>query len=142
MENRLKNHLPKRDDPLYLSTYYQHNKTKIQRQVRQRKRQDPLKFMLWSAHERAKRNGLKFSITKSDVQMPERCPILGVKLTPGTKKYKEWAPSLDRIDSAKGYIPGNVRVISYRANRIKNDSTPYEILLLAKDAKRIIRKAA
>mgnify|MGYP007075817688 CR=1 FL=1 len=39
--------------------------------------------------------------------------------------------SLDRIDSSKGYIKGNVWVISLRANRIKNDSTPQELRLIA-----------
>lgn len=39
--------------------------------------------------------------------------------------------SLDRIDSSKGYIKGNVWVISLRANRIKNDSTPDELRLIA-----------
>jgi hypothetical protein len=39
--------------------------------------------------------------------------------------------SLDRIDSSKGYVKGNIWVISLRANRIKNDSTPQELRLIA-----------
>ncbi len=35
--------------------------------------------------------------------------------------------SLDRIDNSKGYIPGNVAVISWRANLIKNSSTLEEL---------------
>jgi len=43
-----------------------------------------------------------------------------------TDKVKENSPSLDRIDSKKGYVPGNVMIMSWRANRIKNDGTAAE----------------
>ena len=42
-------------------------------------------------------------------------------------------PSLDRIDGAKGYVKGNVRVISHRANMLKNDATIEELELVLKD---------
>ncbi len=41
-------------------------------------------------------------------------------------------PTLDRIDPRKGYIPGNVVVISYRANVIKGDGLPAEHRAIAK----------
>jgi hypothetical protein len=40
--------------------------------------------------------------------------------------------SLDRIDNTKGYVPGNVVVVSYRANRIKSDATAQELLRIAR----------
>ena len=36
-------------------------------------------------------------------------------------------PSLDRIDNSKGYVPGNIAVISMRANMIKNNATLAEL---------------
>lgn len=39
--------------------------------------------------------------------------------------------SLDRIDPNKGYIKGNIWVISLRANRIKNDATVSELRMIA-----------
>ena len=39
--------------------------------------------------------------------------------------------SLDRIDSSRGYVKGNIWAISLRANRIKNDSTVEELRLIA-----------
>lgn len=93
--------------------------------------------MLVAAKSRAGRKGLEFSITMEDVVIPDKCPILGIYIS---TKYKlrrgENSPSLDRIDNTKGYVPGNVRVISWRANRLKNDATPEELQLLAQDAAR------
>lgn len=37
-----------------------------------------------------------------------------------------WSYSLDRVDNSKGYAPGNVVVMSYKANRLKNDGTAEE----------------
>jgi hypothetical protein len=38
---------------------------------------------------------------------------------------------LDRIIPEEGYVAGNVNVVSYRANRIKNDGTAEEHLKIA-----------
>jgi hypothetical protein len=40
------------------------------------------------------------------------------------------SPSLDRIDNTKGYVPGNVWVISWRANDLKRNATLEELKLL------------
>ncbi len=32
-----------------------------------------------------------------------------------------WAPSVDRIDSSKGYVPGNVRLVCVAANLAMNE---------------------
>jgi hypothetical protein len=37
------------------------------------------------------------------------------------------SPSLDRINNNLGYVPGNVIVVSDRANRIKNNATIEEL---------------
>ena len=38
--------------------------------------------------------------------------------------------SLDRIDPTKGYVPGNIRVISSRANILLNNMTAEEAKLI------------
>jgi len=43
------------------------------------------------------------------------------------KKQKDSSPSLDRIDNTKGYVKGNVAVICYRANWLKNNANVKEI---------------
>ena len=88
--------------------------------------------LLAMAKQRAKKKKLEINIELSDIKIPEFCPLLGVKLERGTRKEKANAPSLDRIDPYKGYIKGNVWVISYMANAIKHNATPEEIIQVGK----------
>lgn len=72
-----------------------------------------------AAKQRAKQKGLEFDITPEDVIVPEYCPILQKPLI----KHTRYAPSIDRIDSTKGYTRDNIWVISRKANTMKNDAT-------------------
>lgn len=86
-------------------------------------------YRLYSAAKgRAKRKNLEFNISIEDIYIQEKCPVL---LLP-YEKYTDMAPSLDRINNNKGYIKGNVIVMSKRANRLKGDFSINEILLLLK----------
>lgn len=87
------------------------------------KERHPEKGMFVKARARARESGLEFNIERSDVVIPEYCPVLGIKLEIGQNKKNDNSPSLDRIDNSKGYIKGNVMVISYRANSIKNSGS-------------------
>ena len=66
-------------------------------------------------------------------QLPDFCPILGLKLeySKGSRKDHELSPSIDRIDPSKGYVVGNVHVISWRANRLKSNGSPEELRKIA-----------
>ncbi|HQL91324.1 MAG TPA: hypothetical protein PLQ15_12075, partial [Syntrophales bacterium] len=91
-----------------------------------------------SAQARARKKGIPFTIKVTDITIPTHCAVLGIELS------KVWGsvemnnegraskPTLDRIDPRKGYIPGNVVVISYRANVIKGDGLPAEHRAIAK----------
>ena len=87
----------------------------------------PLSHLLIRARNRATAKGREFSITLSDLYIPEVCPLLGIPLSM-THPSLDHRPSLDRIDSNKGYIPGNVWVVSSRANRLKSDATADELI--------------
>lgn len=92
----------------------------------------PVEKRMWrSALERASEKGLPFSIDVSDVVVPDVCPLLDIPISRGKGKLHAGSPSLDRIDPGLGYVPGNVWVISYRANAMKQDATVDEITLLA-----------
>lgn len=79
------------------------------------------KQLIYAARARAKRKGLEFDITEADVLVPTHCPILGIPLFKVGCKQTDNSPSIDRRDNNKGYIKGNVWVISYRANHLKGD---------------------
>lgn len=76
----------------------------------------------------AKKRGLPFSLTPADAMISACCPVLGTAFDWNDKNRK---PSIDRIDNNKGYIPGNIRVISLRANRLKSDATLEEVIKIA-----------
>ena len=65
------------------------------------------------------------------------CPLLGIELTyaPYTGPTPQNYASLDKIDPAKGYVPGNVQILSFRANSLKADATIEELELLLKNWK-------
>lgn len=72
------------------------------------------------------RNGFEFTVDFGELVFPTHCPILGIELDYFAENRAENTVSFDRIDSSKGYVAGNVVVISWRANRIKNDGTADE----------------
>ncbi len=87
-------------------------------------------YKIWeSAKHRAKSSGIEFSLTLSDISIPQKCPVLGIDLrhSPRNGKVADNSPTLDRIDPKAGYIPGNIAVISHRANSIKRSATIEEL---------------
>lgn len=79
--------------------------------------------MLQRAKTRAALLNKEFNLEPEDIIIPEYCPILGLKLeVSSTQGGNESSPSLDRIDSSKGYIKGNIQVISRQANIMKNSA--------------------
>ena len=89
---------------------------------------------LWRrAKQRAKKYNLDFNIELSDIIIPKICPILEIPLEWGKKGKYEYSPSLDRIDNNKGYIKGNIMVISKRANTMKNSATIQELKTFCKN---------
>jgi hypothetical protein len=90
----------------------------------------PVHLLLSGARERAKSKGLEYNLKPEDITIPKKCPILGIPLkrNTGSNKHSENSPSLDRFDSNKGYTKENTRVISYRANKLKNDGTVDEFI--------------
>ncbi|MBS7457681.1 hypothetical protein [Coralloluteibacterium stylophorae] len=82
---------------------------------------------------RARKRGIEFDLTHEDVPIPACCPVLGIPLyrAIGAKAQGPNSPSLDRIDPNRGYVRGNVLVVSSKANSIKNNATPRELLQVA-----------
>jgi hypothetical protein len=85
--------------------------------------------MLGVVRRRAEKRGLDFNLVPEDIVIPETCPILGIPLAFARGVRGGWAasPAVDRIDNAKGYVRGNVAVISHRANLMKSNATLEEM---------------
>lgn len=58
--------------------------------------------------------------------LPTKCPVLGIPLS-YTPSFTDNTPTLDRLVPRLGYVPGNVIIVSMRANRIRSDATTEEL---------------
>lgn len=79
----------------------------------------------------AKRVGKPWNVSFSSIEWPTHCPALGIELNYFPEGTQENSVSFDCTDPIKGYVDGNVRIISWRANRIKNDASPEELRKIA-----------
>lgn len=84
-----------------------------------------------NAKHRAKRHKVPFSISVNDIQIPEYCPVLGIKLEIGIGVKQFNSPTVDRLIPSLGYVKGNITVISDRANSIKTNATVDQIEAVA-----------
>lgn len=101
--------------------------------------------MFSDARARAKKKNLPFdidldyvrSMIGENAQIALRCPVLGMPLDWSAQRSESVgalpnSPSLDRIDPERGYVKGNVWIISHRANTIKSNATHEELKLVTK----------
>jgi hypothetical protein len=106
-----------------------------------------LSDMVMRARARAKEADIPFDLDVA--YMNEKfgnlthCPAIGVPLAWGhwrriKKGYRPDAPTIDKIIPSKGYVKGNVQVISQRANMMKNDSSLEELSRFADWARSFI----
>jgi hypothetical protein len=78
----------------------------------------------------AKKRGIPFDLTTTDLDdigFPLTCPILHIPLKWNRGEPKDNSFSFDRIDSSLGYTKDNIQIISFRANRAKNNLTSEEL---------------
>lgn len=86
--------------------------------------------MLHGSKVMAKKYGYDFNLSLDDIRIPDKCPVLNIPLFFTAGRRTENTPSLDRLDNNKGYVKGNVAVISWRANQIKRDASLEELRAL------------
>lgn len=81
-------------------------------------------YKTWKdAKSRAKLRNVPFNIHVSDIVIPKKCPLLDIDIFRTEGKLTNNSPSLDCFDPTKGYVKGNVWVISQKANAIKRNLT-------------------
>lgn len=88
-------------------------------------------IILRSARKRAKEDNVPFDIEKQDIKIPSHCPILGIELRHDVKHASYNTPSLDRIIPHLAYVKGNILVILNKANRMKSEAKPEELMRVA-----------
>jgi hypothetical protein len=82
--------------------------------------------------------GWDFNLEEEDITIPTHCPLLEIPLVFVRGQGKsQGSVSVDRIDSTKGYVKGNVQIISDLANRMKQDATPEQLKIFAQNIMRI-----
>jgi hypothetical protein len=93
---------------------------------------NPIQQMLSIVKSSAKKRGIFCDLKLEDIVVPEYCPYLNIKiLSKVGRGLRMDAPSIDRIDSNKGYTKSNIMIISQRANLLKNNLTIKELLTIA-----------
>lgn len=85
---------------------------------------NPKYTMYHNAKRRARELNLPFEMNWKEIFIPTHCPILGIVLW--QEGYRDSSASLDRINPKLGYVKGNIKVISLKANRIKAEGTAEE----------------
>ena len=87
--------------------------------------------LLSNAKARAKKHGREFSLTSTDItdlfnEQGGLCYWLKVPLAVVEQRLTLTLPTLDRVDSDRGYTRDNVVLASLAANRAKSNSDPDE----------------
>ena len=91
-------------------------------------------YAVGGAKERAARAKVPFDLDKDYVSaiIPAACPVFGTPfLFIGGKRIRPDSPTIDRLEPTKGYVRGNVAIISAKANAIKSNATADEIQRVA-----------
>jgi hypothetical protein len=94
-------------------------------------RANPFYRQFTSRKQKAEKAGIPYTIKFEDIEQPKYCPVFGIELNygwsgEGTRDNAK--ATLDKLDPTLGYIPGNVFVISWKANRLKNNMSYKELL--------------
>ena len=100
-----------------------------------------MKTILSNIRCMCKKKGLPFNLTFEDLlPLPDACPVLGLPFDlgfTGKKGFKDYSPSVDRVVGKLGYVRGNVRVISMKANRIRSNASWQKIQAVANYSKEL-----
>jgi hypothetical protein len=89
---------------------------------------------------RAITDNLPFDLELSDVYpFPTHCEVFGIELMKKKGRGPSLnSPTIDRMIPARGYVKGNVRIISQRANLLKRDRSLEELVILGQQARSLI----
>jgi hypothetical protein len=110
--------------------YRINNREKMTRMHKRLYRSKLTQYMCNGARYRARCEGIDFELVETDIVIPKFCPILGIPIAIAEGAPNRSSPSVDRINNDIGYIPGNIHVISLRANWIKRNASVDDLKLI------------
>jgi len=99
---------------------------------RYRAMENTMSYQFRQRRNQALKKGITFTVELADIEQPEFCPVLGIKLNYSwggkTGNLRDPAKAtLDKVIPELGYVSGNVFIISWRANKLKSDMTFEEL---------------
>lgn len=116
----------------YNKKWSKDNKDKLSTYGKKWRESNKDKCVFRGIRTRARRLGVPFDLELEDITNYDTCPIFGFKLERGGHQEKNNSPSVDKIIPSKGYVKGNIQIISNKANAMKSDATPEELRMFAK----------
>lgn len=106
------------------NSWAERNPEKANQRMKDWRMRNPEYMLHLSAKRRAASKNIPFDIEVSDIKIPDRCPITNLPLFQSNKKGPcDNSPTLDRVNPDLGYVKENIQVISFKANRWKNNMT-------------------
>jgi hypothetical protein len=120
--------------------YLAHRGDYLERAKNQRKYEklklSPERLILQRIRASAKARKLDFDLEIEDIILPTVCPYLGCSM-----QFNEGSPqnnsySVDRKDNSFGYIRGNIEIISFRANVMKQNASQEDQIKFAQEVLR------
>ena len=107
-----------------------------------KKFKDPRQRLFVSSQHNARNRGVEHTISVEDIKLPKVCKYLGITIDYSRSSEKGRlraadSPSIDRIDPSRGYVPGNIQIISFLANQMKSNATIEQLLAFAEGVLRV-----
>jgi hypothetical protein len=98
------------------------------------KARQPWLPLLTGAQHRSAKSGMPFALTREwcEARWTGRCELTGIEFILNTKSRDNFAPSIDKIDPRKGYVPDNCRFILFAFNLLKFTGTDETMYALAR----------
>ena len=108
------------------------------------KKRRPWVSLIAHARTRARKKGLDFDLTTewAESVWTGNCTVSGIAFVVGEEPYSLRAPSIDRIDSALGYVQSNCRFILHAVNAMKGTGSDEDMYRIAESLLRNRQNAA
>jgi hypothetical protein len=116
----------------YNRTWAKNNKEKMKASRHRYWKKHPEKYIYLRAFHRSRQAGIKFSLKLEDFTIPSKCPCCKKVFGDVLENRSKQSPSLDRIDSSKGYTKQNVAVLCWGCNKVKTNGTIEQFKQLVK----------